>query len=83
MERDRFSTDVNRRDDIRRGRADVASAATMLPSSDVTSVELLERMTDAFIALDRDWRITYMNGAAVRLNTSTKKRCDPRSRWKS
>ena len=26
--------------------------------------ELLERMTDAFIALDRDWRIVYMNSAA-------------------
>lgn len=27
-------------------------------------VELLERMTDGFIALDRDWRIVYMNSAA-------------------
>jgi len=26
--------------------------------------ELLERMTDGFIALDRDWRIVYMNAAA-------------------
>jgi PAS domain S-box-containing protein len=26
--------------------------------------ELLERMTDAFIALDRDWRIVYLNTAA-------------------
>jgi len=53
----------------------------MLPSSDVTSVELLERMTDAFIALDRDWRITYMNGAAVRLNGKPREDSLWRSHW--
>ncbi|BAY20030.1 putative sensor protein (plasmid) [Anabaenopsis circularis NIES-21] len=30
--------------------------------------ELLESMTDAFTALDRDWRITYQNAAAQRIN---------------
>lgn len=29
---------------------------------------LLERMTDAFLALDREWRIVYMNSAAMGLN---------------
>jgi PAS domain S-box-containing protein len=81
VERDRFSTDVNPRDEIRRARADVGQSATMLPSSDVTSVELLERMTDAFIALDRDWRITYMNGAAVRLNGKPREDSLWRSHW--
>ena len=28
------------------------------------AADLLERMTDGFIALDRDWRIVYMNAAA-------------------
>jgi len=31
-------------------------------------VDMLERVTDAFLALDRDWRITYMNAAALRIN---------------
>jgi PAS domain S-box-containing protein len=53
----------------------------MLPSSDVTNVELLERMTDAFIALDREWRITYMNGAAVRLNGKPREESLWRSHW--
>jgi PAS domain S-box-containing protein len=30
----------------------------------VHAADLLERMTDGFIALDRDWRIVYMNAAA-------------------
>ena len=81
MEPDRFSTDVNRRDETRRGRADVGPSVTMLPSSDVTSVELLERMTDAFIALDREWRITYMNSAAVRLNGKSREDSLWRSHW--
>jgi PAS domain S-box-containing protein len=30
----------------------------------VQAADLLERMTDGFIALDRDWKIVYMNAAA-------------------
>ncbi len=30
--------------------------------------QLLESMTDAFIALDKDWRIIYQNAAAERIN---------------
>ena len=30
----------------------------------VHAADLLERMTDGFIALDRDWKIVYMNAAA-------------------
>lgn len=29
---------------------------------------ILESMTDAFVALDRDWRITYINQTAARIN---------------
>jgi PAS domain S-box-containing protein len=30
--------------------------------------EVLERVTDAFVAVDRDWRIVYMNAAAERIS---------------
>jgi PAS domain S-box-containing protein len=53
----------------------------VLATGDVTSVELLERMTDAFIALDRDWRIAYMNSAAVHLNGRPRAQSLGRSHW--
>ncbi|KYC41065.1 hypothetical protein WA1_23395 [Scytonema hofmannii PCC 7110] len=31
---------------------------------------ILESMSDAFVALDRDWRITYQNAAAERVNNN-------------
>lgn len=31
------------------------------------TIEILERTTDCFIALDRDWRVTYVNPAAAEL----------------
>jgi PAS domain S-box-containing protein len=31
-------------------------------------VQLLENMTDAFVALDRDWRIVYQNAAAEKIS---------------
>jgi len=32
--------------------------------------QLLERMSDAFVALDRDWRITYQNAASEWINSN-------------
>jgi PAS domain S-box-containing protein len=43
--------------------------------------ELLERMTDAFIALDRDWRIVYMNTAARTVGEPTGPEVIGRSHW--
>ena len=43
--------------------------------------ELLERMTDAFISLDREWRVVYMNGAARRLNARPGPNVIGRSHW--
>jgi PAS domain S-box-containing protein len=42
---------------------------------------LLERMTDAFIALDRDWRVVYMNSAAMGLNARPRPDVIGRSHW--
>ncbi|MFL6712728.1 MAG: PAS domain-containing protein, partial [Sulfurifustis sp.] len=36
--------------------------------------EVLERMTDAFMAVDSGWRITYVNAAAERI--AGRSRCD-------
>jgi PAS domain S-box-containing protein len=33
---------------------------------DAHSIQILESMSDAFMALDREWRYTYVNGAAER-----------------
>jgi PAS domain S-box-containing protein len=43
--------------------------------------EFLERMTDAFIALDREWRVTYMNAAAEQLNAKPRSETIGRSHW--
>ena len=43
--------------------------------------ELLERMTDAFIALDREWRVVYMNGAARRIGEPPGPDVIGRSHW--
>ena len=43
--------------------------------------ELLERMTDAFMALDREWRVVYMNGAARRTNARPGPNVIGRSHW--
>ncbi|HEY9696105.1 MAG TPA: PAS domain S-box protein [Trichocoleus sp.] len=32
------------------------------------AIEILESITDAFVCVDQDWRITYVNQEAVRLN---------------
>ena len=46
------------------GRSEEASADTAPFSAGANGLELLERMTDGFLALDRDWRIVYMNASA-------------------
>ena len=37
------------------------------PVSATTAVEILEAMSDGFVAIDRDWRYTYLNPAAARI----------------
>jgi signal transduction histidine kinase len=43
--------------------------------------ELLERMTDAFLALDREWRVVYMNGAARQVGEPPGPDVIGRSHW--
>ena len=53
--------------------------SSFLPA--VPADRLLERMTYAFIALDRDWRIVYMNSAAMGLNSRPRPDVIGRSHW--
>ncbi len=48
------------------GHRDVAREAlgSVFSAAGAQAPDLLERMTDGFIALDRDWRVVYMNRAA-------------------
>jgi len=46
------------------GKRDEASAEPGPFTPGSRGAEILERMTDGFLALDRDWRIVYMNAAA-------------------
>lgn len=43
--------------------------------------DVLERMTDGFVALDKDWRITYMNAAAEKTNAITRESVLGRTHW--
>ena len=42
---------------------------------------ILERMTDAFLALDREWRVVYMNSAAMGMNARPRPDVIGRSHW--
>lgn len=42
---------------------------------------LLERMTDAFLALDREWRVVYMNSAAMGMNARPRPDVIGRLHW--
>lgn len=42
---------------------------------------ILESMTDAFIALDKDWRITYVNQQAARLNNQNPEEIIGKTHW--
>ena len=44
-------------------------------------VDIIESITDAFLALDRDWRITYVNAAAERLNDISRESLLGRDHW--
>jgi PAS domain S-box-containing protein len=43
--------------------------------------QLLERMTDGFLALDREWRVVYMNSAAMGLNARPRPDVIGRLHW--
>jgi len=42
---------------------------------------ILESMTDGFIAMDRDWRYTYMNAAAERINNRPRSAFLGKTNW--
>ncbi|MGG6239835.1 PAS domain S-box protein [Nodosilinea sp. AN01ver1] len=51
----------------------MAEAAQQLAEAAAARLtQILESMGDAFIALDRDWRITYQNAASERINNQSR-----------
>ncbi len=57
----------------------IPQPAALLPGSAV--VGILESITDAFFALDADWRFTYVNAQAERLLSRTREALLGRSVW--
>jgi PAS domain S-box-containing protein len=47
----------------------------------LSAEQILESISDAFIALDRDWRFTYFNAAAERLNGTRRDKVLGRNHW--
>ena len=45
-----------------------AALTTEAQASRDRAIQVLESITDGFLALDREWRVAYMNAAAERLN---------------
>ena len=45
------------------------------------AVDILESITDAFISLDREWRITYANQAALRINNLQRSEIVGKTHW--
>ncbi len=45
------------------------------------AVTILESISDAFLALDRDWRFTYLNAAAERISALTREQIYGRVLW--
>lgn len=43
--------------------------------------QLLESMSEAFVALDRDWRITYQNAAAEQINNKPRSEVLGKTLW--
>lgn len=62
-------------------RAKVINMKEMLPEIPSDIVEIFESITDAFFALDRDWRFTYLNSRAEQVLLRTKKELIGKSIW--
>ena len=45
------------------------------------AVDILESITDAFVSLDREWRITYVNQAVARLNNLQQSEMIGKTHW--
>lgn len=56
-------------------------AGTQLLTVHEKAAELLERITDGFLLLDRDWRIVYANSEAERLNGMRREDMLGRNHW--
>lgn len=52
-----------------------------LPTTDITAARILESITAAFFALDREWRFTYINAEAERLLSRTREELLGRNVW--
>ena len=64
-----------------RGRRDEANADATPFTAGGRGLEFLERMTDGFLALDREWRIVFMNAAARKVGVDPGPDVVGRSHW--
>ena len=71
-----MSPSKGKRDEARAGAGDAQKAVARGLGD-----HLFERMTDAFIALDEEWRVVYMNSAAMGLNAKPRPDVIGRSHW--
>jgi PAS domain S-box-containing protein len=56
-------------------------AAAALRESNRRVTNILESITDAFVALDEQWRITYVNGETARLNNTPPEEMIGKTHW--
>ena len=63
------------------GADDRRGAAAERRARDRSVMAVVEGMSDAFLSLDRDWRITYANREAARLNGTTSAALVGRDHW--
>jgi PAS domain S-box-containing protein len=61
--------------------SDSANAKRALEQAPQTVAEVLESISDAFVALDKQWRFTYLNRAAERLVLRTREDLLGKSVW--
>lgn len=59
----------------------VAPRPVTLPAATPAGNALLERIADAYIAVDTDWTITYFNGQAERVLQVNRQQCVGRNYW--
>ena len=55
----------------------------LIDESDVTAAEILENMSQGFMALDGDWRIAYVNSAAEQITGTARQSLLGRNHWEA
>src|SRR5215218_9387279 len=76
-----FDEDPTLDTDAERERADANRRASTRRAIDRRVAAVIEGMSDAFLALDAEWRVIYANREAARLNNTTPEALIGRNHW--